>query len=174
MKKTIFVFILLAFLPFAAFSKNDGGGDSVGSGSSASTAANSSVGYNYNISGYDGELKKILNKLEDEKDYKGSIKSLEKYVYENPKNPDGWNLIGFVSRKLERFDDAEIYYANGLEISPNHDDIIAYQGQLFLETNRYHMALENLEKLTSLCSFNCDEKIELSNAIKAYEKKNNL
>tara|TARA_B100001121_G_scaffold266448_1_gene249085 strand:- start:65 stop:448 length:384 start_codon:yes stop_codon:yes gene_type:complete len=125
-------------------------------------------------SGYDGELKKILVRVEKDQDYSGSLKLLEKYVYENPENADGWNLIGFVSRKLGDFENAEIYYAAGLEIEPNHDDILAYQGQLYLETNRYDMALENLTKLTELCNFNCDEKLELSAAIKEYELENNL
>ena len=128
----------------------------------------------YATQGYDGELKKILVKVENNQDYSGSIKSLEKYVYENPQNADGWNLIGFVSRKLGDFENAEVYYATGLEIDPNHDDILAYQGQLYLETNRYDMALENLAKLTELCIFNCDEKLELSAAITEYEIENNL
>ena len=61
-----------------------------------------------------------------------------------------------------------------MEIEPNHDDILAYQGQLYLETDRYDMALENLAKLTEICVFNCDEKLELSAAIKKYELENNL
>ena len=36
------------------------------------------------------------------------------------------------------------------------------------------MALKNLAKLTDLCNFNCDEKVELSEAISKYEQENNL
>ena len=79
-----------------------------------------------------------------------------------------------MSRKLGNFEDAEVYYATGLEINPNHDDILAYQGELYLETNRYDMALKNLAILTKLCKFNCDEKVELSEAISKYEQENNL
>ena len=42
------------------------------------------------------------------------------------------------------------------------------------ETGRYEKALLNLEKLTEICVFNCDEKIELSEAISKYESENNL
>ena len=176
MKKIIFTFLISFFLTFSVVAKNDGGGGSGGSSGSAGSSGSGSSGngYAYMTSGYDGELKKILFRVEKDQDYSGSLKSLEEYVYENPENADGWNLIGFVSRKLGDFENAEIYYANGLEIEPNHDDILAYQGQLYLETNRYDMALENLVKLTELCNFNCDEKLELSAAIKEYELENNL
>ena len=166
-------------LTFSVVAKNDGGGGGNGGGSGGSSGSGGSTGssapsgnYSYSTSGYDGELKKILFRVEKEQDYSGSLKSLENYVYENPENANGWNLIGFVSRKLGNFDDAEVYYATGLEIEPNHDDILAYQGQLYLETNRYDMALENLAKLTDLCKFNCDEKLELSEAISKYEEEN--
>ena len=193
MKKIIFTFLISFFLTFSVVAKNDGGGGGTGGGSggssgsggsggsggssgsgSSSSSGPSGNGYAYSTSGYDGVLKKILHKVEKEQDYSGSLTSLEDYVYENPENADGWNLIGFVSRKLGDFENAEIYYATGLEIEPNHDDILAYQGQLYLETNRYDMALENLAKLTKICKFNCDEKLELSAAIKEYEQENNL
>ena len=60
------------------------------------------------------------------------------------------------------------------EIDPNHDDILAYQGELYLETDRYDLALLNLDKLTDICVFNCDEKVELSKAIELYEIENDL
>ena len=71
-------------------------------------------------------------------------------------------------------DDAELNYNTVLEIDPNHDDILAYQGELYLQTNRYDKALENLAVLTDLCVFNCDEKKELEDAINKYEAENNL
>ena len=187
MKKAIFAILMSFMLSFTVAAKNDGGGGGTGGGSGGSSGSGGSGGssgssgssasggnYNYSTSGYDGELKKILFRIEKKEDYSGSLKLLEDYVYENPENADGWNLIGFVSRKLGDFENAEVYYATGLEIEPNHDDILAYQGQLYLETNRYEMALQNLAKLTDLCKFNCDEKVELSEAISIYEQENNL
>ena len=58
-------------------------------------------------------------------------------IRDSPQNASGWNLIGFASRKLGKYDDAEIYYNTGLEIESNHEGILAYQGELFLQTNRY-------------------------------------
>ena len=190
MKSIFFSVLLSLLLTMSVVAKNDGGGGGTGGGSGGSSGGSAGSGgssgssgsssesggsdYSYSISGYDKTLKKILHKVEKDKDYSGTLKSLEDYVYENPNNANGWNLIGFVSRKLGNFDEAEVYYATGLEIEPNHDDILAYQGQLYLETGRYEMALENLQKLTDICLFNCDEKIELSEAIAKYEQENNL
>ena len=75
---------------------------------------------------------------------------------------------------MGKFDDAEIYYNTGLEIDSNHEGILAYQGELFLQTDRYEKALKNLERLEDLCNFNCYEKIELAEAIEKFELENNL
>ena len=181
MKNIFITFVMALFLSLPVLAKNDGGGNSGGNagvssgGSSGGSSDRESDGTGYKGStGYDGELKRILFEIEKNENYEGALKDLETYVYENPQNANGWNLIGFASRKLEKYDDAELYYKTGLEIDPNHDDILAYQGELFLETGRYEKALLNLEKLTEICVFNCDEKIELSEAISKYESENNL
>ena len=90
---------------------------------------------------------------------------LEGYVYENPDDADGWNYIGFVSRKLKNFDAAERYYLVGLEINPNHVGILEYQGELFVQTNRINDAKVNLEKLNKLCVFNCSQRDQLKQLI---------
>ena len=185
MKNILIVIFTTICLSFTALAKQDGGGRSGGQGSSGGNSgsnsgggpegASGSDGHGYSGStGYDGELKRILFEIEKKENYEGALKDLEVYVYENPQNANGWNLIGFASRKLEKYEDAELYYNTGLEINPNHDDILAYQGELYLQTDRYDMALSNLEKLTDLCVFNCDEKVALSDAIKKYETENNL
>ena len=186
--KNIFILVFVTIcLNFAAFAKQDGGGSSGGQGSSGGSSGGSggssgdsggrgeSDGSGYRGStGLDAELKKIIFEIEKNNNYEGALKDLEVYVYENPQNANGWSLIGFASRKLGKYEDSELYYSTGLEIDPNHDDILAYQGELFLETGRYEKALLNLEKLTEICVFNCDEKKELSEAISNYESENNL
>ena len=182
MKYLFLVLFSIFSLTHAVYAKNDGGGSSGGSsggstgGSSGGSTGGASTGgnFSYSGSGYDSDLSKILRIIEDEKDYSSALTQLESYVYENPQNANGWNLIGFASRKLGKFDDAELYYNTGLEIDPNHDDILAYQGELYLQTDRYDKALENLAVLKDLCVFNCDEKKELEDAINKYEAENNL
>ena len=167
MKNIIFIILINISLAFSVSAKNDGGGSSGGSSDRGGGSYSGSTGY-------DKELKRILFEIEKNENYQGALKDLEIYVYENPQNANGWNLIGFASRKLGKFDDAELYYNTGLEIEPRHDDILAYQGELYLQTDRYEMALENLAILTDICIFNCSEKIELAEAIKKYELENNL
>ena len=151
-----------------------GSGESGGSGGSSSAGAGGGSGAYGNSSTYDDELRRITFEIEKNDNLEGALKDLEAYVYENPQNASGWNLIGFASRKLGKYDDAEIYYNTGLEIDSDHEGILAYQGELYLQTNRYKEALENLGKLKDLCNFNCYEKIALAEAIAEYELENNL
>ena len=191
---TILVSFVLVFSAFAAGSGSGGnsggsggnsggsggssggsGGSSGGSGGSSGSSGSGSGGSGYaGYQGVDKALKEIIFQIEKEKNYNGALKELEVYVYENPENAHAWNFIGFTSRKLGKYDDAELYYNTGLEISPNHEGILSYQGELFLQTGRYKLALENLEKLSDLCNFNCTEKKALSDAIVKYEIENNL
>ena len=191
---TVLVSFVLVFSAFAAGSGSGGnsggsggnsggsggnsggsGGSSGGSGGSSGSSGSGSGGSGYaGYQGVDKVLKEIIFQIEKEKNYNGALKELEVYVYENPENAHAWNFIGFTSRKLGKYDDAELYYNTGLEISPNHEGILSYQGELFLQTGRYELALENLEKLSDLCNFNCTEKKALRDAIVKYEIENNL
>ena len=151
-------------------SSSGSGGSSGGSGSGSSASGDGYTGYQ----GMDQTLKEIIFQIEKKENYDDALKDLEVYVYENPQNSDAWNFIGFASRKLGKYEDAELYYNTGLEISPSHEGILSYQGELFLQTGRYELALKNLEKLAELCNFNCTEKKALSDAIVQYESENNL
>ena len=62
-------------------------------------------------------------------------------------NPDILNYLGFASRKLEKLEDAEIYYLLGLDQDPYHIGINKYLGELYLETNRIDKAKERLKVL---------------------------
>ncbi|GIR86413.1 MAG: hypothetical protein CM15mP85_30370 [Rhodobacterales bacterium] len=73
------------------------------------------------------------------------------------------------AENLENLEDAELYYNTGLEIELNMMIFFAYQGELYLQTNRYEKALENLAILTDSCIFNCSEKKELAEAVKKYD-----
>ena len=189
MKDTLITIILSLFLamPLHAAGEKGGSGGSGGSGgnggsggsggssaSGGSSSAGGGSGDYTNSSSFDDELRRITFEIEKVGNIEGALKDLEIYVYENPTNASGWNMIGFASRKLGKFEDAEIYYNTGLEIDPEHEGILAYQGELYLQTNRYNKALGNLDKLKDLCNFNCYEKVELAEAIATYELENNL
>ena len=70
------------------------------------------------------------------------------------------------NNKINKLEDAEIYYVMGLEISPNHLSMNEHLGKLYVETNRIKLAKERLDVLKSC---NCQEYEELK-AIIASEK----
>ena len=103
-----------------------------------------------------GKIKKAKIK------YKKALDFLLEANAVKPGDPDTLNYLGFASRKLGDFENAEIYYRLGLEIEPNHNGINEYLGELYLNTNRKNKALERLKVLESC---NCAEYKELKELI---------
>ena len=79
------------------------------------------------------------------------------------RNPDILNYLGFTLRKVGKFEQAEKYYLQGLEIKPNHNGINEYLGELYVKTQRIDLAKERLSVLESC---NCEEYEELKEVIK--------
>ena len=95
---------------------------------------------------YDSAYKKLLeaNKLES-------------------RNPDILNYLGFTLRKAGKYEQAEKYYLQGLEIKPDHNGINEYLGELYVKTQRIDLARERLAVLKDC---NCEEYKELEEIIK--------
>ena len=104
----------------------------------------------------DGKEKKATDR------YKKAFKLLIKSNKEKPNKADTLNYLGFTSRKLGNFIEAEEYYLSGLKIKPNHKRINQYLGELYLNTNRKEKAIE---QLTILESCNCKEYDQLKEII---------
>ena len=94
--------------------------------------------------------------------YEKAIKSLLEANSKNPGDPDTLNLLGFSHRKIGDYDNAEIYYAMGLEIDPKHVGINEYMGELFVATNRMDEAKKRLAVLEGC---DCKEYDELKQVI---------
>ena len=88
---------------------------------------------------------------------------LEKAYKIDKKNPDILNYMGFTTRKVGNFDQAEKFYLEGLKIKPNHNGINEYLGELYVQTNQINKANERLAVLKNC---NCDEYNELQLIIK--------
>ena len=88
-------------------------------------------------------------------------KLLEAHKVER-RNPDILNYLGFTLRKAGKYDQAEKYYLQGLEIKPDHNGINEYLGELYVQTNRIELAKERLEVLKNC---NCEEYQELQEVI---------
>ena len=94
--------------------------------------------------------------------YNSAFKELlEANKIEN-RNPDILNYLGFTLRKAGKFEQAEKYYLEGLEIKPNHNGINEYLGELYVQTNRIDKAKERLAVLKN-CK--CKEYNELKELI---------
>ena len=124
-------------------------------------------------SNYYNDAKKLVNqagKLEKKektdkakKLYSQAFKKLEKAYLSDKKNPDILNYLGYTSRKIGNFEQAEKFYLTGLSIKPDHNGINEYLGELYVQTNRIDKANERLDVLKNC---NCDEYKELELIIK--------
>jgi tetratricopeptide (TPR) repeat protein len=88
-------------------------------------------------------------------------KLLEAHKVES-RNPDILNYLGFTLRKAGKYEQAEKYYLQGLEIKPDHNGINEYLGELYVQTQRMNLAKERLAVLKDC---NCEEYKELEEVI---------
>jgi tetratricopeptide (TPR) repeat protein len=110
-----------------------------------------------------GNLEKKEKNDKAKKLYSEAFKKLEKAYSSDKTNPDILNYMGYTSRKIGNFEQAEKFYLTGLSIEPNHNGINEYLGELYVQTNRIDKANERLEVLKNC---NCDEFSELELIIK--------
>ena len=110
-----------------------------------------------------GKLEKKEKLDKAKKLYAQAFSKLEKAYKSDKKNPDILNYMGFTTRKVGNFDQAEKFYLEGLKIKPNHNGINEYLGELYVQTDRIDKATERLEVLKNC---NCEEYGELELIIK--------
>jgi len=109
--------------------------------------------------------KKLESKGKNEKALKLYDKAYKKLLEANKvdsKNPDILNYLGFTLRKAGKYEQAERYYLQGLEIKPDHNGINEYLGELYVQTQRMDLAKERLAVLKDC---NCKEYKELEEVI---------
>ena len=110
-----------------------------------------------------GKLEKKDKGEKAKKLYSQAFKKLNEAYKSDKKNPDILNYMGFTSRKIGNFKEAEDYYLKGLNLNPKHNGINEYLGELYVQTNRIDKAKE---RLAILKNCNCDEYQELELIIK--------
>jgi tetratricopeptide (TPR) repeat protein len=110
-----------------------------------------------------GKLEKKDNAERAKKLYSQAFEKLEKAYSADKNNPDILNYMGYTSRKVGNFDEAEKFYLKGLSLKPNHNGINEYLGELYVQTNRIDLANERLAVLKNC---NCEEYQELELIIK--------
>ena len=110
-----------------------------------------------------GKLEKKEKAEKAKKIYSQAFEKLNKAYKSDTKNPDILNYMGFTSRKIGNFKEAEDYYLKGLNINPKHNGINEYLGELYVQTNRIDKANERLAVLKNC---NCEEYQDLELIIK--------
>ena len=110
-----------------------------------------------------GKLEKKEKIDKAKKLYSQAFQKLEKAHSSEKKNPDILNYMGYTSRKIGNFEQAEKFYLTGLSIKPDHNGINEYLGELYVQTNRLDKANERLDVLKNC---NCEEYKELELIIK--------
>ncbi|WP_454915237.1 tetratricopeptide repeat protein [Xanthobacter sediminis] len=87
---------------------------------------------------------------------------------ESVRHADLYNLLGFATRNLKRYDEAARWYKEALFYDPGHRPALEYQGELFIATGDFQRAGKNLELLRLLCFPNgCEEQDRLTKALTA-------
>ena len=110
-----------------------------------------------------GKLEKKEKLDKAKKLYAQAFSKLKKAYKSDKKNPDILNYMGYTSRKIGNFEQAEKFYLTGLSIKPDHNGINEYLGELYVQTNRIDKARERLDVLKNC---NCDEFKDLELIIK--------
>jgi len=80
-------------------------------------------------------------------------------------HPDILNYLGYTHRKINKFDKAKSYYAQALDLAPDHLGANEYLGELYLELGEMKQAKRQLARLDSLCAFGCAEREDLARLI---------
>jgi tetratricopeptide (TPR) repeat protein len=80
-------------------------------------------------------------------------------------HPDVANYIGFASRKLGRYDDAQVWYEKALFADSKHTRTWQYYGMWHLEQGNRLKAVEHLEKIRLICGTGCDDYVTLKTAL---------
>lgn len=109
-------------------------------------------------------------KAVEAKDFTRALAAFGKVVAANDQNPDAWNYLGFSTRKLGRFEEAERHYAKALAINPEHRGANEYLGELYLQTGRLKKAEERLALLDRVCWLGCDAYTDLKHAVDQFKK----
>ena len=158
MKKIIYIILICSITQFA-----------FAAGSDSSSGENKSNYYEdaKKLVKRAGKLEKKEKNEKAKKLYSQAFKKLEKAHSSDKTNPDILNYMGYTSRKIGNFEQAEKFYLTGLSIKPNHNGINEYLGELYVQTNRIEKANERLEALKNC---NCEEFQELKEIIEGKKK----
>jgi len=138
-------------------------------GLSTALFADGNSGSSDSSAGYAQSLPPSIPALVDEQHYNEAIDALNTFIREESRNADAWNLLGYSLRKVELYDDSLKAYKKALKLDRKHLGAREYIGELYLTLGKPIKARKELKKLKKYCG-NCQQYINLSDAIKKYEE----
>ena len=104
--------------------------------------------------------------LIQKQDWPAAVAVLASYTRSHPDSADGYNLLGYSYRHLQRYDESLAAYTRALALNPKHRGAHEYIGEAYIQLGRLDKAKEHLDALDRLCFFSCEEYRDLK---KAYE-----
>jgi Flp pilus assembly protein TadD len=107
----------------------------------------------------------------ENKNWPQAASSFQQAALRDPANADLQNYLGFVHRKLERFDLAFKHYKRALELSPRHRGAHEYIGEAYLLVGDLANAQKHLAALREICLLPCEEYKDLKLAVDAYRSR---
>ena len=112
----------------------------------------------------DAELEKAEAAV-TRKDWAAAQAVLEPYTVNNPRNADGFNLLGYSLRNQKKYDESLVAYKQALTLVPQHRGAHEYIGMAYIQMGQLDKAKEHLASLDKICTFSCEEYRDLKNAI---------
>lgn len=107
-------------------------------------------------------------------DWPTAIILLQKAVFQEPNNPDGFNLLAYSYRKQAKPDIEKAFenYLIALKLDPKHKGAHEYIGEAYLMVKQPAEAEKHLALLASICgNKTCEEYEDLAKAVEEYNKK---
>lgn len=114
----------------------------------------------------DAELQKGKALIERQ-DWAAAVQVLDSYTHAHPTSADGFNLLGYGYRHLQRYDEALAAYRQALTLDPNHRGAHEYIGVAYIQLGQLDKAREHLDALDRICTFSCEEYRDLKRAYEA-------
>ena len=101
-------------------------------------------------------------------EFAAALPILRRLAVDLPANADVFNMLGFAYRKTGDLERSAPNYERALHLNPNHLGALEYQGELFLMLGDLPAAEANLARLKRLCASPCEERDELTEAIRTW------
>lgn len=100
------------------------------------------------------------------KDWPAALVVLQSYTQSNASSADGFNLLGYSYRNLNRYPESLVAYKQALKLDPKHLGAHEYIGMAYLNMGQLADAKIHLDALDKICIFGCEEYSDLK---KSYE-----